>query len=91
MLQRSDPRKLREGQGIRARTICRALTLPAGHLYRWEMRISSPESFAGYRWARVIRGLEAHAAVIIPAEEELSSLRFLSRKLGLCFVVLLRP
>lgn len=63
MLQRSDPRKLREAQGIRARTICRALSIPSGHLLRWEMRISSPESFAGYRYAKVIAGLERHAAV----------------------------
>lgn len=61
MLQRSDPRKLRESQGIKASTICRALTIPAGHLHRWEMRLSSPESFAGYRWAKVIAGLERHA------------------------------
>lgn len=63
MLQRSDPKQLRVEAGISTLTVCRALSIPRNHLFSWETLLQVPQSHAGYRWARVIRGLEAHAMV----------------------------
>lgn len=63
MLRRVDARQLREDAGISVRTVARALSLPRQYVYDYECGRRTPVSPAGLRWARVIAGLERHAAV----------------------------
>jgi transcriptional regulator with XRE-family HTH domain len=63
MLRRVDARRLREDAGIRQVTVARALGVPAPYICWWESGRAEPKCKAGYRWARVIAGLERHAEV----------------------------
>lgn len=72
MLRRVNARQLRAESGISVRTVARALSLPVNYAYDWESGRRTPTSPAGLRWAKVIAGLERHAAVTaeIAAAEE---------------------
>lgn len=63
MLARVDARRLREDAGIRQMTVARALGVKSQQVYAWESGLREPKSDAGFRWLRVIAGLERHAAL----------------------------
>jgi DNA-binding XRE family transcriptional regulator len=63
MLARVDARKLRKDAGLRAATVAEALGVDPFAVYAWETGKCEPKCDAGYRWLRVIAGLERHAAV----------------------------
>ena len=63
MLGRVDARLLREDAGIRQLTVAEALGVSSWHVYAWESGKCEPKCEAGYKWLRVIAGLERHAQV----------------------------
>lgn len=63
LLARCNPRQLREDSRISRLTVQRALKVSRHDLYRWEAGLALPTCPEGVRWARLIRVLEAHAAV----------------------------
>jgi DNA-binding XRE family transcriptional regulator len=63
MLDRVNPRRLREEAGIRPGTVVRALGISRSTLSYLERESCVPNSSAGLRWARFVAGLERHAEV----------------------------
>jgi len=63
MLRRVDAAQLRHGAGIRRGTVAAALGVSYWRVYQLEQDGKIPQRGAGLRWARVIAGLERHAAV----------------------------